>query len=206
MTSQPPFLRGLSRTADAFTLLSGWWLLLLAVATCIEMVSRKLFNFSLQGVDEVGGYTLAVTSAFGFSYTLLARGHTRVDFMLSRLSPAWRAAMNTLAMVSLSLLSLFAVWRAWNVLSESIEFQSHSTSPLQTPMWLPQSLWFLGYLLFALSASAMALHALSLLFRDHERLNRDYGPPTLEEEIESETGGIRIGADAPATGNTGASS
>jgi len=195
------FFRSLNRTVEFFTLASGWWLLLIAVATCIEMVTRKLFNFSLQGVDEIGGYTLAVTSALGFSYTLLARGHTRVDFLLSRLPVPLRAAMNALAMVSLSALSLFAVYRAFDVLSESIEFQSHSTSPLQTPMWIPQSLWFFGYVLFALAASGMAVHASMLLFSDPARLNKVYGPPTLEEEIESETGGIRVGGDPdPRTG------
>ncbi|HEY6133771.1 MAG TPA: TRAP transporter small permease [Rubrivivax sp.] len=192
-----PLFRGLTRTVEAFTLASGWWLLLIAVATCFEMISRKLFNFSLQGVDEVGGYTLAVTSALGFSYTLLARGHTRVDFLLSRLPAGARAFFNTLAMVSLAAMAVFACYRAFGVLSESIEFESHSTSPLQTPMWLPQSLWFLGYLLFAIVAALMAVHACVLLVKDREALNKVYGPPTLEEEIESETGGIRISEDAP---------
>jgi TRAP-type mannitol/chloroaromatic compound transport system permease small subunit len=188
-----PLYRGLARVIDTVTLASGWWLLLIAVATCVEMVTRKLFNFSLQGVDEVGGYTLAVTSALGFSFTLLARGHTRVDFLLSRLPANLRAFFNTLAMVSLAAVAVFATFRAWSVLSESIEFQSHSTSPLQTPMWIPQSLWLFGYLLFALVASCMAGHACVLLARDREQLNKVYGPPTLEEEIEAETGGIRVG-------------
>ena len=62
------------------------------MATCVEMVTRKLFNFSLQGVDEIGGYTLAVTSALGlFVHAAGTRGHTRVDFLLSRL-PAWLCA------------------------------------------------------------------------------------------------------------------
>jgi TRAP-type mannitol/chloroaromatic compound transport system permease small subunit len=199
MTTEHAPFRHLARTADLFTLASGWWLLLIAVATCVEMVSRKLFNFSLQGVDEVGGYTLAVTSALGFSFTLLARGHTRVDFLLGRLPTGPRAFLNMLAMVTLAAVALFASFRAFSVLAESIEFDSHSTSPLQTPMWLPQSLWFFGYLLFALTASAMAGHACLLLVKDRERLNKVYGPPTLEEEIESETGGIRI-SDEPAEG------
>jgi TRAP-type mannitol/chloroaromatic compound transport system permease small subunit len=183
---------------DAFTLASGWWLLLIAAATCVEMVSRKLFNHSLQGIDEVGGYTLAVTSALGFSYTLLARGHTRVDFLVSKLPVAARAFLNTLAMVTLAAMALFAVYRAFDVLSESIEFQSHATSPLQTPMWLPQSLWFFGYVLLAVTASYMGVHACVLMFTDHDRLNEVYGPPTLEEEIESETGGISVtGKGAP---------
>jgi TRAP-type C4-dicarboxylate transport system permease small subunit len=192
------FIRSLGKMVDVFTLASGWWLLLIAAATCVEMVSRKLFNFSLQGVDEIGGYTLAVTSSLGFSYTLIARGHTRVDFMVSKLPVPARAFLNTLAMVSLAVLTLFAVWRAFDVLSESIEFQSHATSPLQTPMWLPQSLWFFGYVLLAITASYMAVHACILLFRDHDRLNTVYGPPTLEEEIESETGGISISENTQA--------
>lgn len=192
------FIRGIGRMVDAFTLASGWWLLLFAAATCVEMVARKLFNFSLQGIDEVGGYTLAVTSALGFSYCLIARGHTRVDFLVSKLPVPARAFLNTLAMVSLAGMTLFAVWRAFDVLSESIEFESHATSPLQTPLWLPQSLWFFGYVLLAITACYMAGHACILLCKDHERLNTVYGPPTLEEEIESETGGISISDKAAA--------
>jgi len=189
--------RGFSALVRFFTLASGWWLIALSVVTCFEMAVRKLFSFSLQGVDEVGAYTLAVISAFGFSYALLMRGHTRVDFLLSRLPVRLQATLNTLAMATLAAVAVFAAWRAWAVLSESIEFDSHSTSPLQTPLWLPQSLWFTGYLLFAIAAATMAAHACWLLTRDHARLNRVYGPPTLDEEIEAETGGIRIGADAP---------
>ncbi|MFM1991061.1 MAG: TRAP-type transport system, small permease component [Pseudomonadota bacterium] len=195
---ESPVWRGFSALVRLFTLASGWWLIALSVATCVEMVVRKLFGFSLQGVDEVGAYTLAVISALGFPYALLMRGHTRVDFLLSRL-PAWlQATLNTLAMVSLAAVAVFAAWRAWAVLAESIEFDSHSTSPLQTPLWLPQSLWFCGWLLFAIAASAMSMHACWLLGRDRERLNRAYGPPTLDEEIEAETGGIRLGGDVRA--------
>ena len=39
----------------------------------------------------------------------------------------------------------------------------------------------------------MAVHVCVLLARDRDALNREYGPPTLEEEIESETGGIKVG-------------
>ena len=81
------------------------------MATCVEMVTRKLFNFSLQGVDEVGGYTLAVTSALGFSYTLLARGaHAGRLPAVAPAAESLRAFLNTLAMVSLAALALFAVY------------------------------------------------------------------------------------------------
>jgi TRAP-type C4-dicarboxylate transport system permease small subunit len=185
------FSRWLGRGVDLLVVLSGWWLVAFSLASCFEMVSRKLFQFSLQGIDEIGGYTLAVTSAIGFSYTLVTRGHTRVDFMVSRL-PEWlRAALNWLAMTTLAALSLFALYRGSNVLSESIEFQSTATTPLQTPMWVPQSLWLLGYGLFAVLATYLAAHATLLLLRGRiAEVNQAYGPQTLEEEIESEAGDV----------------
>jgi TRAP-type C4-dicarboxylate transport system permease small subunit len=155
------------------------------------MVSRKLFSFSLQGVDEVGGYTLAVVGAIGFSYTLVTRGHTRIDFLVGKLPATLRSVLNTLAMLTLAAMGVFAVLRGWTVLAESIEFQSHSTTPLQTPMWLPQSLWLAGWALFAIAAAYMALHCLWLFLRGaHERVNSFYGPQTLDEEIESEAGEV----------------
>lgn len=183
--------RWLERGVDLLVILSGWWLIAFSLASCFEMVARKLFQFSLQGIDEVGGYTLAVTSAIAFSYALITRGHTRVDFMVSRL-PQWlRAVLNWFAMTTLAAFALFAFYRATNVLSESIEFQSTATTPLQTPMWVPQSLWLLGYGLFAIIATYLAAHASLLLFRyRHADLNRAYGPQTLEEEIASEAGDV----------------
>lgn len=185
------FSRWLGRGVDVLVILSGWWLVAFSLASCFEMVSRKLFAFSLQGIDEVGGYTLAVTSAIGFSHTLITRGHTRVDFLLSRLPVALRATLNWLAMTTLAAFALFALYRGSNVLSESIEFQSTATTPLQTPMWIPQSLWLLGYALFAVIATWMAAHATALLFtRRLDQLNRAYGPQTLDEEIEAEAGDV----------------
>jgi TRAP-type C4-dicarboxylate transport system permease small subunit len=186
-----PVSRALERSIDVLVLAVGWWLIVLSVATCIEMVSRKLFSFSLQGVDELGGYTLAITGAIGFSYTLITRGHTRIDFLVSKLPERGRSPLNMLAMLTLAAMAVFAVLRGWVVLSESIEFQSHSTTPLQTPMWIPQLMWLTGWVLFTVVAVYMAGHSLTLLLLGrHAELNKAYGPQTLEEEIESEAGDV----------------
>jgi TRAP-type mannitol/chloroaromatic compound transport system permease small subunit len=187
----PPVSRMLERSIDVLVLAVGWWLIVLSVLTCIEMVTRKLLSFSLQGVDEVGGYTLAIASAVGFSYTLITRGHTRIDFLVGKLPAGARSVLNALAMVTLAGMAVFVVQRCWVVLSESIEFQSHSTTPLQTPMWVPQSMWLAGWALFTLAAVYMAAHCVWLLVRgDRDAVNRLYGPQTLEEEIESEAGDV----------------
>lgn len=194
--------RALERAVDILVLAAGWWLIALSVLTCVEMVTRKLFSFSLQGIDEVGGYTLAIVSAIGFSYTLISRGHTRIDFLIGKLPARARAALNTLAMLTLAGMAVFAVWRGWVVVSESIEFQSHATTPLQTPMWLPQSMWLVGWALFMVVALYMAWHSLWLLLHgSFDELNARYGPQTLEEEIQSEAGEV-LAAARKAVGST----
>ena len=91
------FSRALSRLVDTLVIIVGWWLVALSILTCVEMVTRKLFSFSLQGIDEVGGYTLAICASIGYSYTLITRGHTRIDFMIGKLPAKARAALNCLA-------------------------------------------------------------------------------------------------------------
>lgn len=197
-----PYSRWLARVCDWTVIACGWWLIALSALTCVEMLGRKVFSFSLQGVDEIGSYTYGIVGAFGFAYALITRSHTRVDFLVSRFSVSTRALLNLLAMLSLAALSVLCLWRGWRVVVESIELGSTAATPLATPMWIPQSIWLAGYLMFALVAGWAALDALRLfLARRTQELNARFGPQTLEEEIEAETD-IHLktpAAPAPAT-------
>lgn len=186
MSDTNPVSRWARPVARLGAILCGWWLLIFSILTCVEILGRRFMGFSLQGIDEIGGYTLAVMTAFGFSYALLNRSHTRVDIFLTMAPPRVQAALNVLAMASLAAMAFFAALRAVAELGESITFMSVSSSPLQTPLWLPQGLWFLGLAVFAGTAAALAAHAIYLLTKDWPAVNRFYGPPTIEEEVAAE--------------------
>ena len=188
--NENPVIAWLSGPARALAILGGWWLLLLSFATVGEILARKFWGRSFQGIDEVGGYTTAVFSALAFSWALVTKSHTRVDFLLGRLPAFLRAVLNATAYATLAGLAVFAAWRGWHVLEESLEFQSRANSPLGTPLWMPQGLWLAGMVAFAAAAAVLAGHALWLLLTDRTRLNRLYGPMTLDEEIEAEAGAI----------------
>jgi TRAP-type C4-dicarboxylate transport system permease small subunit len=185
-----PLTRFLGPPARLLALIGGWWLLLLSFVTCVEILGRTLFGFSLQGIDEVGGYTTAVFSSLAFAWALVTKSHTRVDFLLGHL-PGWlRGVLNALAYALLAALAVFAAWRGWDVLDDTLEFDAHAITPLGTPLWIPQSLWLLGIVAFAACAVALALHAGWLLLADRGRLNQLYGPMTLEEEVDIEAGAV----------------
>lgn len=181
------FARGLECVVDVLTLACGWWLIALSVATCVEMVGRKLFGFSLQGVDELGGYTYAIVGAVGFSAALLTRGHTRVDYMVAKLPARMRAGLNSLATLSLAAFAVFAAYRAGFVVAESVSLHATSQSPLATPLWIPQGAWLAAFVIFAFAAVAAAVDVVLLAGRAQwAEINRRHGPQTMEEEVESE--------------------
>jgi TRAP-type C4-dicarboxylate transport system permease small subunit len=175
----------------------GWWLVFYSFLTVAEILARKFLGKSIQGVDEIGGYTLAVVSALGFAWALVSRAHTRVDFLLGRLDERTRAILNAAAYVTLALVAALAALKGWDTLAESIEFRSRSTTPLQLPLWIPQSAWFAGIAFFAATSAAMAVEAVVLLVANRRELNRRFGTLTVEEEIAVETGGL-IEIPAPA--------
>jgi TRAP-type mannitol/chloroaromatic compound transport system permease small subunit len=183
-----PVSRGLAGLSDVTVLACGWWLIGLSIATCVEMLGRKLLGFSLQGIDEIGSYTYGIVGAFGFAHALITRSHTRVDFLLSRFSTRARAFLNVLAMLTLTALAFLCLWRGLQVVRESLDLGATASTPLATPMWIPQSIWLAGYVMFALVAAWAAWYALRLFLRGETgEINANFGPQTLEEEIEAET-------------------
>jgi len=181
-----PISRIVEPVARWAAILCGWAILVYSFAVACEILGRKLFGFSFQGIDDIGGYVLAITAAIGASFTMAMRGHTRVDVFLVRMPAGWQRALNVAAMVSMAVFACYAAWRGYAVLGESIEFQSVATNPLQTPLWQPQSLWLIGLTLFATISLAYALHALVLWLRGGAELNRHYGPQSAQDELEAE--------------------
>jgi TRAP-type C4-dicarboxylate transport system permease small subunit len=181
-----PISKVVEPVARVAAIVCGYAVLLLSLAVSVEIIGRKLFAHSFPGTDDIGGYVLAVVAIVGASYTMAKRGHTRVDIFLVKMPSSWQRVLNVLAMVSMAAFATFAAWRGSTVLLESIEFQSVASNPLQTPLWQPQVLWLIGLVLFALISLAYALHSLLLFVRGDPKLNRFYGPASVQDELEAE--------------------
>ena len=179
-------LKWFGSVSRAGAIVAGWALLAISFATVIEILGRKYFNFSFRSLDEIGGYMLAGVSAFGFAYALSKHSHMRVTLLFPYVPPSVQSFLNALAMVTLAAMAAFCAWRGSAEVLELVETGKRSNTPLSVELWIPQSIWLVGMVLFALGAVAMAFHSLALLVGDRARLNRLYGPQSLEEEISTE--------------------
>ena len=165
----------------------GFIFLGLAGVVATETVARKLFNVSLQGADELGGYALAVGSTIAFSLALMGRNHIRVDVFHEKFPRVVQAALNWLSIASLATLGVFIAWIALKVLGDTRSYGSTAQTPWATPLIWPQSVWYAGLVIFALVACGYALRATQLLVTGRiDTLNHDFHPKSAKEELKEE--------------------
>ena len=165
----------------------GGIFLLLSVVVVVETVSRKVFNVSLQGADELGGYALAVGSTIAFSLALMGRNHIRVDVFHEKFSRGLQAALNWLSIVTLAVFGAFIAWIAFKVIDDTLQYGSTAQTPWATPLIWPQGVWYAGLVTFALVAAGYAVRATLLLLTNRiDTLNHDFHPKSAKEELKEE--------------------
>ena len=161
--------------------------LILSVVVTIETICRKVFSFSLQGADELGGYALAVGSTLAFSLALIGRNHIRVDVFHERFPPRGQAVLNWISSVLLALFTIVVVVVSFAVLKDSIAYGSTAQTPWATPLIWPQSLWYAGFVMFMLLTIGYAARATWLLFSGRVgEINVEFHPKSAKEELKEE--------------------
>ncbi len=177
----------MKRLETILGLIFGFAFLALSFLIAVETLLRKLFNVSLQGADELGGYTLAVGSTIAFTLALFGRSHIRIDIFHERLPRRARTALNWLSALLLAAFALLLVWTCAGVIRETVEYGSTAQTPWATPLIYPQSVWFAGLAVFALVAASLAARASWLLFAGRSgELNAEFHPKGTHEELKEE--------------------
>jgi TRAP-type C4-dicarboxylate transport system permease small subunit len=145
--------QGISR---AGAIAGGALLLVASITICFDIAMRYAFSWTVGGADDLSGYALAISSAWGFSAALLSRSHIRIDTAYVRVRRGVRAALD---LVSLSCFAFFIAlvsWHAWGVVRQSYVSQSRSQSEIEMLLVIPQALWFAG-LAFCVAVALLLL-------------------------------------------------
>ena len=161
--------------------------LVLSFVIAIETIARKAFNYSLQGADELGGYALAFGSTLAFSLALIGRNHIRVDVFHELLPARVQAFFNWISVTLLAFFATVIVAVYSNVVRETIEYGSTAQTPWATPLIIPQTFWYAGFIVFMLVTIGYAVRASYLYFSGrHDALNVEFRPKSSKEELKEE--------------------
>lgn len=166
--------------------------LALSFVVTIETLARKIFNVSIQGADELGGYSLAIGSVIGFTLALAGRNHIRVDVFYELFPRRAKAALNWLSALLLAGVAILFAAVSLRVLEESLTYRSTAQTPWATPLIYPQSVWYAGLVIFMLVAVGYAARATWLLARSRiDALNEEFHPHGAKEELKEELEDVR---------------
>lgn len=159
--------------------------LFIALVTTLDVALRNAFSIAVPGVYEISGYVFAVATTWGFCFVLFERAHVRIDVAYQRFGPRLRAYADLLALMSMGMFVAVLSYRAWITLDETLLFGSRSRTMLQTPLWIPQSIWLAGLLFFLLCLAFMTLYVVILLLRGRlSDVSRIAGIPHVATQTE----------------------
>lgn len=151
----------------------------------IDVVTRYFFKRGMVESFEISGYALAACIGLGMAFTVTSKSNIRVDILLDSLPDPIRIACDTLASLALALIAVALAWHSFGTLQQSWAMGAKSVSTLQTPMILPQGVWWVGLFWFAAMAVLIPFQALArLMRRDKAGFNHLIGSLRVVEEIE----------------------
>ena len=182
-------VRVLERVSRVAVWIAGGMMLGTVGLVSAEVVLRKVLNMSFGGADELSGYAYAIASSWAFAFALLSRDHIRIDVVYVVFPPRVRAGLDMVALASLGAFAVTLAIYAGQALSFSLEMGATANTPLATPLWIPQALWLLGFILFlVVLAVQFARSAAALTRGDLEMLRSIAGTKSVHDEVQEELG------------------
>lgn len=149
----------LTTASRYLTLLTGYMLLAAALLVCLEVLLRRLLNVSLAGADELSGYALAAATSGALAYALFTQSHIRIDALYRLFPLRIKALLDVLAGLSFILLAGLLAYMGSAEMIESATYHAVANTPWRTPLWMPQLIWAIGLIFFALAAVVTTLEA-----------------------------------------------
>lgn len=141
-------LRLMERFSRYCVWLCGFLLVATSVLIAVEVILRKFFAVSMGGADEISSYVLAILCTWSLAFALFHKVHVRIDILYIKLPRKVQAFLDCLSLAMFLLYMVVLSSFAFLVLKTSIIRESTANTPLQTPMWIPQSLWLFGLISF----------------------------------------------------------
>jgi TRAP-type C4-dicarboxylate transport system permease small subunit len=136
---------------DGCEFVCALFLMAMIVLIGAEAIARNLLGTSLQVTDEVGGYLLVAVTFLSMSVAEAHGAFHRVEFIQARLVERNRI----LSQIVFDLIALAAgilvTWQLTRLALNAWRAEDVAPTPLQTPLWFPQSVMGIGMALLCFS-------------------------------------------------------
>lgn len=153
--SAPPRSARVERAAAALALAAVVGLLLLALATALDVLLRYVFASPIRGFVDIASLAGAVLLAACFPYVLVVRANISVDMLGRRLGGAFKTALDRFAAL---VTAAFFVLMAWQYVRFALEMRE-TAQVIPVLRWGVWPWWAAVALFIVLAAAAAVLTA-----------------------------------------------
>ena len=158
-----------------------------AALVSVEVFIRKVFNWSITGIDELSGFALAMGISWGLAFTLLRRAHIRIDTLLVILPVNMRTLLDIFGTLLFAGYMLIVMRQGMVVLFQSIAVDAKATT-IPVPMMIPQAVWLAGIVFFVFVAVLLTLRSIiAVLSGDVHTVQNLMGSRSLQAETSEGT-------------------
>ena len=168
-----PALRALRSGLDFIYLAAGVLAALCLIAILTLIVVQMLARWTgevFPGAPDYAGYCMAAASFLAFANALNRGSHIRVSILINAVGPGFRRVLEIWCFGIGTAVMWYFVYYAWRFVNFSILINDISQGQDRTPLWIPQSVMFVGAVILAI---ALTDHLISLIFSGQHRIKRD---------------------------------
>ena len=141
----------------------------LMVMLLVEVLTRYILRSPLSIADEIGGYLLVAITFMGLAYTWKEKGHVRVSLLISRLPAKIGHLLRFITLILATLFTLPLMKACFDLISDSLLFESRSGSWLRTPLAYPQTILLIGAIMLFLQLVAEIIKATIAIGKSGEK-------------------------------------
>jgi TRAP-type C4-dicarboxylate transport system permease small subunit len=184
---RPADLEGWIRwLATAGVIAGGVLLLAVSGLVIVGITLRKFFGTSIQGVDELSSYAMALGFAWAMPLAILDRAHIRIDVVHAILPERLRAWFDVGSAIVFFLYMTVVSYFCIGLALASYRSDTRSDGLLAVPLAIPQWIWAVGLFVSTLVILYLAVKATrALLARDYASVVRLIGTETFaKDEVE----------------------
>ena len=158
-------IRLIERVSGAFGVIGAVIVAPLIVATVYEVFSRYLFNAPTIWAYEIAYMAMGTNFLLGAAVTLRDRGHIRIDLLYGHWPPKTQAVIDIVGYVCLFLpLAWWLSWGLWKYAYYAyLSGETSGDSAWNPVIWPFRMVFFAGFVLLALQATAELMKAVKVL-------------------------------------------
>lgn len=153
----------------------------------VDVISRKFFQLSTNGSNELSGYAFAISTSWALAFTMLQRINVRVDVLYRLLPVRLTALLDWLSVVAMGVFLGYVTYYGVRVAETSWSRDAMANTTLGTPLWIPQGLWAIGLVWMSIVLLLMLVRAsIALVTGDIPLVKALCGQRSSEEEAREE--------------------